>query len=180
MTKKQNKKPDGKKKTDGKKTQKKPDGKARPGALLSPGFEACRSWVLLILFSGLRDVHPSFAMCATHTSRCHPCIPWGDLSDQWERAALRVGEVQALHLHHHLAHHVVAAVSVKGQDHKVQCENLRGKGFRKEANNFVICIAQREIEFVARVALVRSIWYQRPEPTFIHGGTLITHPANFL
>ena len=50
--------------------------------------------------------------------------PWGDLSNQGEGASLRVGEVHALHLHHHLPHHVVAAVAVKGQHHKVQCKNL--------------------------------------------------------
>merc|ERR1719234_1152783 len=49
-----------------------------------------------------------------------PWIPWGDLSDQGEGAGLRVGKVQALHLHHHLPHHVVPAVPVKGQHHKVQ------------------------------------------------------------
>ena len=37
-----------------------------------------------------------------------------------------------------------------------------------EANNFVICVAQTEIELVAgHVALVTSISYQ----PFIHGGT---------
>ena len=61
-----------------------------------------------------------------------PGIPWGDLSDQGEGAGLRVGEVQALHLHHQLAHYVVAAVAVKGQHHKVQCQNLRGKGCRNK------------------------------------------------
>ena len=53
-----------------------------------------------------------------------PCIPWGDLSDQGEGAGLRVGKVQALHLHHHLPNHVVAAVPVKGQHHKVQRKDL--------------------------------------------------------
>ena len=57
----------------------------------------------------------------THTS---PCIPWGDLSAQWEGAGVRVGEVQALHLDQHLPHHVVPAVPVKGQHHKVQCKDL--------------------------------------------------------
>ena len=57
--------------------------------------------------------------------------PWGDLSNQGEGASLRVGEVHALHLHHHLPHHVVAAVAVKGQHHKVQCKNLEKESSKK-------------------------------------------------
>ena len=40
------------------------------------------------------------------------------------------------------------------------------------ANNFVICVAQTEIELVVgHVALVTSISYQRAQSTFIPGGT---------
>ena len=72
-----------------------------------------------------------------------PCIPWGDLSDQGEGAGLRVGKVQALHLHHHLPHHVVAAVPVKGQHHKVQRKDLENK-------NISICYCIDSVVFRVR------------------------------
>ena len=50
--------------------------------------------------------------------------PRVDFPCQGKRAGLRAGEVHPLQLHHHLPHHVVPAVAVEGQDHKVEGENL--------------------------------------------------------
>ena len=50
--------------------------------------------------------------------------PWCDLSRQREGAGLRSGEVHSLQFDHHLSHDVVPAVTVKGQHHKVQSQDL--------------------------------------------------------
>ena len=50
--------------------------------------------------------------------------PRCDLPCQRQWARFRSGEVHPLQLDHHLTHHVVPAVPVKGEHHKVQGQNL--------------------------------------------------------
>ena len=50
---------------------------------------------------------------------------WSDLSHERQGRSIRVGEVDILQLNHHLSHHVVPAVTVEAEHHKVQCQNLK-------------------------------------------------------
>ena len=101
--------------------------------------------------------------------------PGRDLPGQGERAGVRPGEVHPLQLHHHLPHHVVPAVPVEGEHHKVQGEDLvEGKMLLqihfKDYSRLVNCVSVVTLQLVSQILplpLLRWVNFELIFTTFL-------------